>query len=105
MKLNIGIRSRLFLAILLAAGLAVASVVIVTQWNLSRGFLRYVNTMEKSSVSRLTAKLEAAYVQESGWELLRRDPERWRQLVVESLLDAGLHHRQPADAPPQPGAD
>lgn len=88
-----GITYRLFLAILLAAGLAVVSMVLIMQWSLSRGFLRYINTVEKSSVSLLAAKLEEGYGRELSWDFVRRDPARWRQVVIASL---------PEEAPPPP---
>lgn len=89
MKPKLGIRYRLFLAILLAAGLAVISMVLITQWSLTRGFIRYVNATEKTSVSRLADQLETLFSKESSWEFLRRDPEKWRQLVLASLPEEG----------------
>jgi two-component system sensor histidine kinase BaeS len=85
--MKIGVKHKLFLAILMAAGLAVVSSVLIMQWSLSRGFLKFVNAMEKTGISRLVTELEGNYRTEQNWEFLRRDPSRWRQLVAAALPD------------------
>ncbi len=92
--MNISITHKLFFAILTAAGLAVVSLVLIMQWNLSCGFLRYVNTMETASVSRLASTLEQSYSNELNWEFVLRDRAQWRELVKAALPDGG---------PPPPG--
>ena len=54
--MRIGVTHKLFLAILMAAGLAVISSALIMQWSLDRGFLKFVNSMEKSGISRLAAQ-------------------------------------------------
>jgi two-component system sensor histidine kinase BaeS len=83
MKLNI--THKLFFAIFLAASLAVVSSALIMQWNLNRGFLRLINGMEKSGVSRLAASLENEYRMESGWNSIHRDRMKWRQMVDASF--------------------
>jgi two-component system sensor histidine kinase BaeS len=97
--MRIGITYRLFLAILLATGISVAIMVVAMQWSLDRGFLRYVNAIERTGLTRLAAKLEESYAQERDWDFLRRDQARWRRLVVESLPgeDPGQPHKGPPD--------
>src|SRR5690242_21818982 len=95
--MKISITHRLFLAILAAAGLAVVSMVLIMQWRLNRGFLRFVNTMEKSGVSRLAATLEKSYAAERSWDFLVRDQARWRRMVAASLPQDGGH---PSDGAP-----
>jgi len=91
--MKIGVTHKLFLAILAAAGLAVVSSALIMQWSLGRGFLKYVNSVEKTGLSRLAGKLEENYRNEQGWEKLRLNPQRWRQLVMASL---------PIEGPPPP---
>ncbi len=86
--MKIGVTHKLFLVILTAAILAVVSSALIMQWSLSRGFLAFVNSMEKKGISRLAAELEENYRTEQSWDFLRRDPARWRRLVVASLPDA-----------------
>jgi two-component system sensor histidine kinase BaeS len=95
--MKIGVTHKLFLVILTAAGLAVASSVLIMQWSVSRGFLKFVNEMEQSGTSRLAAKLEEHYRQEQSWQSLLRDSERWRHLIAMSLPESSLQH---GDRPP-----
>jgi two-component system sensor histidine kinase BaeS len=83
--MKFGVTYKLFLSILMAAGLAVISSAVIMQWKIHQGFLRYVNAVEKSGVSRLAGKLEQIYRNELSWDFLTRNPERWRQLVFSSL--------------------
>ncbi|MDD2539796.1 MAG: ATP-binding protein [Desulfuromonadaceae bacterium] len=86
--MKIGVTHKLFLVILTAAILAVVSSALIMQWSLSRGFLAFVNSMEKKGISQLAAELEESYRTEQSWDFLRRDPARWRHLVMASLPDA-----------------
>lgn len=99
--MKIGITHRLFLAMLMAAGLAVVSMVLIMQWNVSRGFLRYVNSVEKSWVTRLAAKLEQGYGEGRSWNFVVADQERWRTFVMSALPDEGPHRddQPPGDQP------
>lgn len=113
--MKIGITSRLFLAILLATGFAVLSNVLIVQWSLGRGFLRFVNTLEKDGVSRLAVKLEEVYHAEQSWERFRNDPGRWHLLLLALFPDLAPppHERErppdlswqenpPPEPPPRP---
>ena len=83
MKLNI--THKLFFAIFLAASLAVVSSTLIMQWSLNRGFLRLINSMEKSGVSLLASRLAMEYRTDTGWDLVLRDPMTWRQMVDASF--------------------
>lgn len=102
--MKIGVTHKLFLVILTAAGLAVISSALIMQLSLGRGFLRFVNTMDKTGISRLAAELEGSYRTEQSWEFLLRDPARWRQLVAASLPEApppeGFDGDKPRPLPP-----
>ena len=87
--MQLSITKKLFLAILAAASLAVISMVLIMQWSLDRGFLRFVNTTEKTSVSLLSQRLEENYSHEHNWDFVRNDPLRWRQLVIAALPEEG----------------
>ena len=94
MKLNI--THKLFLAIFMAASLAVVSSAIIMQWNLNRGFLRLINGMEKNGVLRLVSLLENQYRTESEWNSIISDPMKWRDMVDASF---------PELRPPPPPTD
>lgn len=101
--MKIGITHKLFVAILAAAGLAVVSSVLIMQWSLSRGFLKYINSVEKTGLSHLAGKLEENFRSEQSWESLRLDPQRWRQFVMASLpVEGPPPDSEPYAPPPEP---
>ena len=55
--MKLGITYKLFLAILAAAVMSVAGMYLIMQWDIDRGFLRYVNTMEQRHMSLLAQSL------------------------------------------------
>jgi len=71
---KIKIQQRLFLAILAAAVLAVISMYLIMNWNLGRGFLKYVNTIENE---KLSTALIQAYTEKGSWDFLQDDPDTW----------------------------
>ena len=91
--MKLGVAHKLFLVILTAAGLAVISSALIMQWSLNRGFLRFINAIEETGISRLVVNLEKSYGTEQSWDFLQRDPERWSQFVAAAL---------PAAPPPPP---
>lgn len=93
--MNISITHKIFLAMLTAAGLAVVSSVMIMQWSVNRGFLRFVNSMEQSGMSRLAQALEESYRTDHSWELLRREPARWRQLISTTSPGSPLPPAEP----------
>ena len=100
--MKIGIKYRLFLAMLLTAGLAVISLVGMTQWNLSRGFLRFVKETEKAGTLNLVSKLEHFYHEEQSWQSLQQNPEHWKELIFLSLLPPNPERNSfPSPQPPE----
>jgi two-component system sensor histidine kinase BaeS len=104
--MKIGITYRLFLAILAAAGLAVASMLLIMQWSIDRGFLRYVNSMEQTRLSRLAEALEKSYAGAGNWDFLKNDPEQWQIILAASIPEGeqgppelGLHGPRPGPPP------
>ena len=92
--MKISITHRLFWAIILAASMAVISMVLIMQWSMRQGFLRYLNTTEKTGVSRLASSLEGGYRHEPGWGFVSRDAAQWHRLVIASMPGG--------DPPPSP---
>ncbi|WP_029912328.1 ATP-binding protein [Pelobacter seleniigenes] len=76
---------RLFGAILLAAGLAVVSMVLIAQWNLDRGFLKFVRDTEAIGVASLSETLLEYYAENQSWQPLQHNGYLWRDLIRESL--------------------
>jgi len=99
--MKIGVTYKFFLSILMAAGLAVISSMLIMQWSIHNGFRKYIIAMEKAGISRLASRLEERYRTEGNWDFLRRDPAQWRPLVFASLL---MGERPGEDMLPPPEA-
>jgi len=108
MTKKLGITYRLFLAILAAAVLSVASMFLIMQLSIDRGFLRYVNTMEHTRLARLAERLAESYERALGWNFLGNDPDGWRRFVAASLPDEAPgppEGRRDGEHPPPPPGD
>ncbi|GFO68273.1 two-component sensor histidine kinase [Geomonas limicola] len=79
------IKYRLFLAMLAATGAVVLCMFLIMQWSIGRGFLAYVNTIEKERVDRLAQVLEQSYATKGSWDFLRDDPGQWFSLIDSTL--------------------
>lgn len=98
--MKIGITYRLFLAILAAAGLTVLSMLLIMRWSIDRGFLRYVNSLDQSRLTRLAERLEEGYARQGSWAYLQGQPATWRQLVATTMPDEWPRF---PERPPHPG--
>jgi two-component system sensor histidine kinase BaeS len=102
--MKIRITYRLFLVILAAAILAVVSMFFIMQWNIERGFRRYINNVEQAQFERLAVRLEASYAKQGSWDFLKKEPDQWLRLIAESFPEG--HPRPPEEgmegAPPPP---
>ena len=83
--MKIMIKYRLLLAMLTATGIVVVCMFLIMQWSIGRGFLSYVNTIEKERFGKLAEVLEESYASEGNWDFLREDVSAWPN-VVESTL-------------------
>lgn len=89
---------------MLAASLAVVSLVWITQWNLKRGFLRFVKETERAGIERLTESLQDFYASEGSWQRLQQNDETWRELIFYSLPHQEEKRPPSTDMPPPPAA-
>jgi two-component system sensor histidine kinase BaeS len=85
--MNIRIQYKLFLAILATAGGVVVCMFLVMRWSFDRGFFNYVNKLDLERLNALAKKLEESYSREGSWQFLQDDPQRWNQLLRDSLPD------------------
>ena len=60
--MKVGVAHKLFLVILTAAALSVLSAVLIMQWSLSKGLLRFINRTEQAGVSRMAGSLKKSIV-------------------------------------------
>ena len=91
---------KLFLAILLATVLAVFGSMLIMQWSLKHGFLRFVHTIEKEGIPRLAAALEDEYRKTSSWDRLTDSPSRWFHLIATTLPGGNPSLREMPEVPP-----
>ena len=92
--MKIMIKYRLFLAMLAATGAVVICMFLIMQWSIGRGFLSYVNTIEKERFEKLAEVLEQSYATRGGWEFLRENPSDWFRIVATTLpREAGDQER------------
>lgn len=83
--LKVGIKYRLFLAMLAGTATVVLCMWLIMQWSINRGFLRYVNTLEQERLEILATELEQAYAERGSWDFLRDEPITWLRLMVRTL--------------------
>lgn len=108
--MKIGIKYRLFLAILAAAGLAVVCMFVIMHWSIDRGFLRYVDSLEQTRLALLAERLEESYAGRGSWDFLKNEPGQWRRLLAASMPEEeappgreGAEGRRPPGPPPHMG--
>ena len=87
--MKIMIKYRLFLAMLAATGAVVVCMFLIMQWSIGRGFLSYVNTIEKDRFGKLAELLQQNYASRGGWEFLREDGSAWFGLLEATLPREG----------------
>jgi two-component system sensor histidine kinase BaeS len=83
--LKVGIKYRMFLAMLAGTAAVVLCMWLIVQWSIDRGFLRYVNTLEQERLEILATELEQAYAERGSWDFLRAEPVTWLRLMVRTL--------------------
>jgi len=90
------IQSKIFLAILGASLLLVATVMLLAQWSFARGLLDYVNNRQVQRAQEVAEELAEFYRETGTWEPLRIDPRLFRHLIFNAL-----ETRQPMSNRPQ----
>ena len=83
--MKVGIKYRLFAALLAATALVALSMFLIMQWSIDRGFLRYVNTLEQERLERLAMEFEQAFAEQGSWDFLRDDPGHLFRLAYRTL--------------------
>jgi len=93
-----GITHKLFLAMLAACIIAVASMVVSTHWQIRRGFQQYVDSIEKAGMAKLAARLEQEFAARNDWQRLKSNPRLWQRMIAESM-----HVHPPGELTPPSG--
>ncbi|WP_305042317.1 ATP-binding protein [Geoalkalibacter sp.] len=105
--MKIGIKYRVFLAMLAATAAVVLCMWLIMQWSINRGFLRYVNTLDQERLATLAGALEQAYAEQGGWDFLGDTPLHQVRLLVRGTAGASPLPEQlkPDDARAEPRRD
>ncbi|OGT78363.1 MAG: hypothetical protein A3I78_05685 [Gammaproteobacteria bacterium RIFCSPLOWO2_02_FULL_56_15] len=84
--MRFSITYKLLLSFFVATVVAVGSMAVLTKWSFERGFLQYINTVEKEAQNILIDTLTEEYRLQGNWEFLRGNPQRWSELVFASFM-------------------
>src|SRR3954466_10628866 len=79
-----GITLKLFLAILAAAAVAAAAMAFATRSSFQSGFLGYLSQVDAQRLDALSTSLADEYRRHGGWDFVRNDYSRLRELVATS---------------------
>jgi two-component system sensor histidine kinase BaeS len=79
-----GITLKLFLAILAAAAVAAAAMALATRWSFQSGFLGYLSQIDAQRLDALSTSLADEYRRHGGWDFVRDDYSRLREVVATS---------------------
>ncbi|MDZ4185893.1 MAG: ATP-binding protein [Desulfuromonadales bacterium] len=113
--MKLGLTTRLFLVLLTASALVACGMFVIMHWNIDRGFLRYVNTLDQERLERLAAEVENRYATSGNWDFIRDEPRNLLRLMVKTLpegqvrpehldrLERRLERRRERPEPPPPG--
>jgi len=79
---KIRITTKLFLAVLTTATIAVAGMGFAAHWSLTQGFLGYVNEQAMERLETTLPTIQAAYEEHGSWDFLREHPHGWIKLLM-----------------------
>lgn len=85
--MKLGLTLRLFLVLLTASALVACGMFVIMHWNIDRGFLRYVNTLEQERLERLATEVERSYAAAGSWDFIRDEPLSLLRLMVNTLAE------------------
>lgn len=75
--MKMGLAYRLFFLILCATGLAIVLLLLITWWNINRGFYQYIGTVNQKNLARMADNLSKTYEQQGNWNFLKHTPLHW----------------------------
>jgi two-component system sensor histidine kinase BaeS len=88
--MKLGLTTRLFLVLLTASALVACGMFAIMHWNIDRGFLRYVNTLDQERLERLAAEVESSYATAGSWDFIRDEPGNLLRLMVNTLPEGQI---------------
>ena len=103
--MRIGIRHKLFAAIMAASVSVSVGTYFFMKWNFDRGMLRYVNARETAFLETVGKRLKRLWAEDGSWDRLARDRELWREMHTGlSSVDEEPRRREQPPRPTDDGA-
>jgi two-component system sensor histidine kinase BaeS len=101
--MNLSIRTKLFLTLLIASILSVLGMQAFMQWSFRQGLMEFAEERQQQRLERIQERLVERYREDGGWGRLSDEPELW----IEALTGRGkgvfrgrrFHPPPPPDAP------
>jgi two-component system, OmpR family, sensor histidine kinase BaeS len=89
---RIGITTRVFLAVLATAALAVLAMGWATHLSFTRGFFGYLNEQQMARMDASVPRLQQGWREHGSWDFVRNRPDVWFRLLgaEQTLIDLGL---------------
>lgn len=94
------IQYKIFLAILGASLMLVATVMLLVQWSVARGMLDYVNKRQEQRAQAVAGELAEFYREQGSWRPLHHSPLLLHQLIANAMDSEP--RRSPRMIPPPP---
>ncbi len=98
--MTVKLSHKLLASFLSTSLLTIAAMVIIMQVFATRDFTDYVNRVEMERVNGLLAEFREEYIAHQGWDHLRMNDWRWRDILNSKLLDGDLDPPLPPPPPP-----
>lgn len=92
--MKMGITYRLFFLILCATGLAILCLLLITWWNIDRGFYQYLGTVDQKRMVQIVDDLGKKYEQQGNWDFLKHSSPRWDASGTMPFLELRTDNRQ-----------
>ncbi len=83
--MRIGLKYKFTLVMLGGISLVILGMHLFGQWSFDRGFLQYVNTVERSRLELLENTLEDIYASQQSWDFLKEQPVVWLKILASTL--------------------
>lgn len=91
------LKYQLFLALLTGGGILIILLAAIADWSFNRGFLDYVNRLERQRLVPLRTALVEGYEREGDWQWATRSNKHWRGLIRENVRLHSRRERAPLD--------
>lgn len=75
------LKYQLFFVLLLASATLIAALFIFNSWSFNRGFERYLQRAQTSSLEALASTLAEAYVESKSWDWIEDNNAQWRRIT------------------------